>query len=196
MKAIIQVDDGTSDPLEPKAVDRPLASDHDVLLREPRRAPRLPPRWFIRSFWVLHRALHAVSGGRFGLRSARADRWGMLRLRTVGRHTGEERTAILGYLEDGPDVVTLAMNGWADPEPAWWLNLQAHPDARIDLTSGSRTVRARAANGDERARLWAKWVGLGDGTDDYAALRSRETAVVILEPRSEPGHEAGEVDTI
>jgi hypothetical protein len=78
---------------------------------------------------------------------------------------------------------TLAMNGWANPEPAWWLSLQAHPDARIDLTSGSRRVRARAANGDERARLWAMWVGLGDGTDDYAALRSRETAVVILEPR-------------
>jgi len=187
MKAIVQDDDGTSDPLEPNVVVRPLASDHDVLLREPRRAPRLPPRWFIRSFWVLHRALHAVSGGRLGLRSARADRWGMLRLRTVGRRSGEERTAILGYFEDGPDLVTMAMNGWADPEPAWWLNLQAHPDARIDLTSESRTVRARAANGDERARLWAKWVGLGDGTDAYAALRSRETAVVILEPRPERG---------
>ena len=42
---------------------------------------------------------------------------GMLRLRTVGRRTGEERTAILGYFEDGPDLVTMAMNGWADPSP-------------------------------------------------------------------------------
>jgi deazaflavin-dependent oxidoreductase (nitroreductase family) len=151
----------------------------------PMRTQRLPPRWFIRSFWVIHRALHAVSGGRFGLRSARADRWGMLRLTTVGRRTGEERTAILGYLDDGPNLVTLAMNGWADAEPAWWLNLQAQPDARVDLTTGRRMVRARAANGDERARLWAKWVDLDDGTDAYAALRSGETAVVVLEPRPE-----------
>ena len=69
-----------------------------------------------------------ATGGRFGLRTARADRWGMMRLRTVGRRSGKERTAILGYFEDGPDLVTMAMNGWADPEPAWWLNLQAQPE--------------------------------------------------------------------
>ena len=161
--------------------------DDDELLRVPRRTPRLPPRWFIRSFWVMHRAVYSVTGGHFGLRTSTADRWGMLRLRTVGRRTGEERTAILGYLEDGPNLITLAMNGWADPEPAWWLNLQAHPNARINLADGSREVSGRIANEDERPRLWAKWVGLGDGTDAYATMRSRETAVVILEPRPEGG---------
>ena len=69
----------------------------------------------------------------------------MLRLRTIGRRTGEERSAILGYFEDGPNLVTLAMNGWAEGEPAWWLNLQAHPDATVDLVGGPRKVRARAA---------------------------------------------------
>jgi deazaflavin-dependent oxidoreductase (nitroreductase family) len=152
-----------------------------------KRAPRLPPRWFIRVFWVMHRAVYSVTGGRFGLRRAKADRWGMLRITTVGRRTGEERTAILGYLEDGPNLTTLAMNGWADPEPAWWLNLQAHPDAKVELSGRSLPVHTRLENGDERARLWARWVALDDGTDAYAALRSRETAVVILEPR--PDHE-------
>ena len=89
----------------------------------PDRAARLPPRWFVRAAWLIHRALYSGTGGRLGLRSATADRWGMMRLRTIGRRTGEERTAILGYFEDGPDLVTMAMNGWADPEPAWWLNL-------------------------------------------------------------------------
>jgi len=79
----------------------------------------------------------------------------MLRLRTVGRRTGQERIAILGYIEDVPNLVTKAMNGWADPEPAWWLNLLAHPDARVDLADGSRLVRGRAATEDERIRLWA-----------------------------------------
>jgi F420H(2)-dependent quinone reductase len=109
----------------------------------------------------------------------------MLRLRTVGRRTGEERIAILGYIEDGPNLVTKAMNGWADPEPAWWLNLLAHPDARVDLVDGSRPVRGRAATDDERPSLWAGWAVHNERLDAYAALRSRQTQVVILEPRSD-----------
>lgn len=121
-----------------------------------------------------------------GLRSPTPDRYGMLRLRTVGRRTGEERIAIVGYYEDGPNLVTMAMNGWGDPEPAWWLNLQAHPNATAELPDGSRAVRGRAANADERPRLWAKWAAYDQGLDSYAARRSRDTQVVILEPRPDP----------
>ncbi len=150
-------------------------------------APSLPPRWFIRLFWVMQRAVYAVTRGRFGLRTATADRWGMLRLRTVGRRSGEERTAILGYFEDGPDLVTMAMNGWADAEPAWWLNLQAQPDVAVDLPGGPRAVRGRAADKEERPRLWARWAAFNKDLelDAFAARRSRETAVVILSPRPE-----------
>ena len=181
----VQGDHGSTNAVERADFDAPGAGDDDVLLRQPRRAPRLPPRWFIRTFWMVHRALYSVTGGRFGLREATTDTWGMLRIRTVGRRTGAERTAILGYLDDGPNLITLAMNGWAEPEPAWWLNLQANPMAKVDLTSGSRNVRARAAHGDERVRLWALWMKFDDGTDAYAAKRSQETAVVVLEPQPE-----------
>ena len=109
----------------------------------------------------------------------------MMRLHTVGRRTGEERIAILGYFEDGPDLVTMAMNGWADPEPAWWLNLQAQPDVTVDLPGGSRAVHARAADKAERPRLWARWAAYDRDVDldAFAARRSRETAVVIMSPR-------------
>ena len=147
------------------------------------KSPFLPPRWFIRSFWAAQRAVYTVTRGRIGLRPATADRWGMLRLRTIGRRSGQERTAILGYFEDGPDLVTMAMNGWADAEPAWWLNLQAQPDVTVDLPGGPRAVRARAAAEHERPRLWAIWANYDKGLDGYAARRSRETAVVILSPR-------------
>jgi deazaflavin-dependent oxidoreductase (nitroreductase family) len=147
---------------------------------------RLPPRWFMRSFWRLQRALYRVSRGRLGLRQATTTQWGMMRLRTLGRRSGAERVAILGYFEDGPDLVTMAMNGWADPEPAWWLNLQAHPDAFVDLPGGPRAVRGRAARPDERPRLWERWKEYdGADLDGFAAYRSRETAVVILSPRTE-----------
>jgi hypothetical protein len=91
---------------------------------------------------------------------------------------------IIAYFEDGSNLVTMAMNGWGDGEPAWWLNLLAHPDANVDLADGPRLVRARAAAGDERSRLWARWRKIDKNLDACAALRSSETAVVILEPRS------------
>jgi F420H(2)-dependent quinone reductase len=147
-------------------------------------SPFLPPRWFVRAAWVIHRAIHRLTGGRMGLWEVKPGKWGTMRLTTVGRHSGKERNAILGYYEDGPNLVTLAMNGWAKPEPAWWLNLQARPDATIALPDGQREVRAHAAAGPERDRLWARWSEFGDNYEAYAQLRPSETAVVVLEPRA------------
>ena len=147
-----------------------------------KKGARLPPRWFVRAAWSTHRGLYRVSGGRVGLRRAKANRWGMMRLTTIGRRTGQERSVILGYFDDGPNLVTMAMNGWADAEPAWWLNLQTHPEARVDLAGGGHSVIGRAAEGEERSRLWARWGEIDTNLDAYAALRSAETAVVILEP--------------
>ena len=109
---------------------------------------------------MLHRAAYAVTGGRIGLRSPTPKNWGMMRLRTVGRRSGAERVAIVGYYEDGPNLVTMAMNGWGDPEPAWWLNIQAHPDITVDLVDGSRTFRARSTrtgSGSRKRSAKAGW---------------------------------------
>jgi deazaflavin-dependent oxidoreductase (nitroreductase family) len=111
----------------------------------------------------------------------------MMHLTTIGRRTGQQRGVILGYLDDGPNLVTLAMNGWGEGEPAWWLNLQAHPEVTVDVADGRRNVRGRAAAGDERSRLWEKWREIDAELDEFAALRSGETAVVVLEP----SHRAG-----
>ena len=147
------------------------------------RAPFLPPRWFIRLAWIVHRAMYAVTRGRRGLWPASVDRWGTMRLTTVGRRTGKKRSAILGYYEDGPNLVTMAMNGWGAPEPAWWLNLQARPEATVDLGNGPIAVSAHAATGEERDRLWARWEHYDKDLEGYAARRSRQTQVVVLEPR-------------
>ncbi len=88
---------------------------------------RLPPRWFVVTFWHAHRLILRASRGRKGLWPPRPGKWGALRLTTTGRRSGEPRSVIVGYYEDGSDLVTMAMNGWGAAEPAWWLNLQAHP---------------------------------------------------------------------
>jgi len=161
-------------PVQPSAID----------------AARLPPRWFIKAFWRVHRLIVRASGARTGLWAPRPDRWGALRLTTTGRRTGEPRSVILGYYEDGPNLVSMAMNGWEPAEPAWWLNLQAEQHATVELPGGTRReVVGRAALGVERERLWERWRELDEKLDRYAARRPRQTAVVVLEPKP-PGDAA------
>jgi len=153
-------------------------------MSESKGKPRIYPLWFMRLFWLNHRRLYRLTGGRLGLWRPKPDGWGAMRLTTVGRRTGAERSVMLGYFEDGPNLVTLAMNGWSAGEPAWWLNLQAHPDVRADLPDGPRLVTGRAAHGGERERLWSRWQEIDKNLDAYAARRPTETAVVVLEPRA------------
>jgi deazaflavin-dependent oxidoreductase (nitroreductase family) len=149
------------------------------------KRPSLPPRWFIRLFWFGHRGLLRLTGSRMGLWRPKLDKWGALRLTTVGRRTGRPRSVVVGYFEDGPNLVTMAMNGWGEAEPAWWLNLQAHPDVEVELVDGRCLVTGRGAAGEERARLWDRWKEINKNLDAYANLRPTETAVVVLEPRGE-----------
>jgi len=154
--------------------------------KEDERSPFLPPRWFIRTAWVAHRVYQRATGGRRGLWPPRPGKWGTMRLMTVGRKTGKEREAIVAYFEDGGNIITLAMNGWGEAEPAWWLNLLDHPDAEVALKDGqTRGVRAHAAVGEERDRLWEAWRSYTPHLDAYATNRPTETAVVILEPRED-----------
>jgi deazaflavin-dependent oxidoreductase (nitroreductase family) len=126
-----------------------------------------------------------VTGGRRGLWKPKPGNWGTIKLTTVGRKTGKEREAILGYFEEGPNLVTMAINGWMEAEPAWWLNLQARPEARVETKDGTRRMRGRVAVGEEHDRLWAKWAEINEKLDGYATRRPGGTAIVILEPVAE-----------
>ena len=152
---------------------------------EAKPSPKVP-HWLIRTIWLVHRAGVRHDRGRFGLRTPTERRWGMLRLTTVGRRSGKDagrdprlhrgRSEHRGAGDerlDGPRSRLVA-------QPA------ALPTASITLPGGeTREVVARAAEGGERERLWRALVGLGTAayTDANAATRSRETAIVIFEPR-------------
>jgi deazaflavin-dependent oxidoreductase (nitroreductase family) len=123
-----------------------------------------------------------LSGGRFLWTPSNKRGWGALRLTTIGRTSGLERSVIVGYLDDGADLVVVAMNGWDEGHPSWWLNLEAHPDAVIRLSGQPpQAVRAREAVDDERDRLWQRWIDVEPDLDGYAGRRTTQAPVVVLE---------------
>ncbi|QDO88246.1 nitroreductase family deazaflavin-dependent oxidoreductase [Ornithinimicrobium ciconiae] len=176
-------------PAEPSALTGraptpPARNAHHITPHNtPRNAPRVSPRWFATRAWATHRNIHRLTGGHLGLWRPRRGGWGTLRVTTTGRRTGQDRSVILGYLEDGADLVTLAMNGWREGEPSWWLNLQTQPDALVETREGARAVRARTASGEEATRLWTLWQDAIRGLDARAAGRATPTTLVLLTPR-------------
>ena len=107
-----------------------------------------------------------------------------LLLTTTGRKTGEKHDLPLIYGRDGNRFIVVASMGGAPDHPGWYKNLQAHPDAEIQVAIEHHVVRARDAAGEERKRLWALMADIFPPYDDYAKLAAghREIPVVILEP--------------
>jgi deazaflavin-dependent oxidoreductase (nitroreductase family) len=129
---------------------------------------------------AVHRLLYRASGGRIGGRV-----WGLrvVLLTTIGRRTGKARTVALCSLRDAEDVVVIASYGGLDRPPAWWLNLEASPQAELQTGRARRAVTARNASPDERARLWAEVTARAPGYMNYERRTTREIPLVILQPR-------------
>jgi deazaflavin-dependent oxidoreductase (nitroreductase family) len=149
-------------------------------------APKLPPPWFIHTFWKGHRLLNRLSGHRLLWPPGGKRGWGAMELTAVGRRSGEPRRVIIAYLEDGPNLLAMAMNGWDEGHPAWWLNVQANPDVVVRLPGQApRPVHAREATGEERERLRQQWAEVDEDLDGYAAKRTTPPAFIVFEPRDE-----------
>jgi len=124
--------------------------------------------------------LYRLSGGRIGGKVGRAP---VLLLTTTGRKSGQQRTAPVVYLADGESVVVINTNAGNARVPAWSLNLKANPQAEVERGRRRYRVRARVAEGDERADLWRRHNEQYAGFDDYQQQLAREASVIVLEPR-------------
>jgi hypothetical protein len=108
---------------------------------EATRMLRVPPPWFVHLAWSVHRALYGLSGGRFPWITSNKRGWGALRLTTVGWKSRQERGLIVGQIEDGPNLVVLAMNGWDEGHPSWWLaNRSPSRSQRVARPTSGRSL--------------------------------------------------------
>jgi deazaflavin-dependent oxidoreductase (nitroreductase family) len=136
-------------------------------------------RWLIALITALHRFVYQRSGGWIG---GRLPGQRFLLLTTTGRRTGRERTMPLLYVPDGDRFIVVGSNGGDDRPPAWWLNLQTRPAAKVQVGRRRHGVTARRAHGAELDGLWTRLEQSYRYYADYRRRTSREIPVVVLEP--------------
>jgi deazaflavin-dependent oxidoreductase (nitroreductase family) len=115
----------------------------------------------------LHAYLYRTTDGRIGRRLVNND---MLLLTTVGRNTGTEHTVPLLYLREGDRLIVIASYGGRPEHPEWYLNLQAHPQASVQILGDRTEVKATTTTDQEHSEWWPR---ITDAYSDYAVYQSR-----------------------
>ncbi len=107
----------------------------------------------------------------------------LLFLTTLGRKTQRIRTRPLPFQRDGANIALTSSNAGRDFHSAWYLNLQANPNAQIRLDGKNIKVKSRPATAEEKERLWAQKVAKGTSSVGFQTLTTRVFPTVILEPQ-------------
>jgi deazaflavin-dependent oxidoreductase (nitroreductase family) len=107
----------------------------------------------------------------------------ILLLTTEGRNSGESRTTPLIHRTDGDRWIVVASKGGAPKNPSWFENLQANPEAVIQVRDEVVPVLATTAEGEERGRLWSRMTEVWPAYDEYQTRTEREIPVVIFTRR-------------
>jgi F420H(2)-dependent quinone reductase len=128
--------------------------------------------------------LYRLTGGGIG---GRRQSMPVLLLNTTGRKSGKKRTVPLGFLRDGSAYVIIASYGGLPRNPAWFLNLESHPEATIQVKKRQMQVKAETANPEKKRELWARLMEVAPGYANYQKRTTRDIPVVILHPVEERG---------
>jgi deazaflavin-dependent oxidoreductase (nitroreductase family) len=120
-----------------------------------------------------------ANGGRVG---GMFEGMPLLLLHHTGAKTGMSRINPLAYQQDGERYVVFASKGGAPENPAWYHNLKAHPNVKIEVGTDTIDAVASEASGEERARLWRTQVERVPQFGDYEAQTPRTIPVMILTP--------------
>jgi deazaflavin-dependent oxidoreductase (nitroreductase family) len=112
-------------------------------------------------------------------------------LTTVGRKSGAERAAPVGWFPgpDGSRLIVASAAG-AQANPAWYYNIAAHPDqVQIEVDGRKIAVTAEQLHGTEREQAWQQIVTAAPRFAQYQQKTDRELPIIRLTPR--PAPEAG-----
>jgi len=128
---------------------------------------------------ALHVSLYRKSDGKFANRIANLP---ILLITTYGRKSGKAHTNPLVYIKDGADYVVSATNNGASVDPGWYRNLQARPEAKIELGDAAFDARVVIANEPERTQLYEKFKAASSNFVKYEKRAQRTLPVIRLKP--------------
>jgi deazaflavin-dependent oxidoreductase (nitroreductase family) len=141
-----------------------------------------PGTWFYsRVAARIDSSLVRVSGGRL---SSVAGLFPIVLLSVRGARSGIERTVPLVYFSDGGDVILMASSFGRPKYPAWYHNVEANPEVRLESMGCTGTFIAEETEGAERERLYdlAKHVYRGYGIYEQRTEGIRHVPVLRLRP--------------
>ncbi len=106
-------------------------------------------------------------------------------LKTVGAKSGEPRTTPVVYRPDGDRLIVFASKAGAPEDPAWFHNIVADPDLKVELGEDgrvvTRTAKAVELHGEERDRLFEQQAADVPTFREYQEKTTRKIPVVALE---------------
>jgi len=131
----------------------------------------------------VHVAIYRLTSGRLGGHVPGLPQARIALIDHTGAKSGKRRTSPLMYCVKGEGIAVVASKGGQPTHPAWYHNLKANPETTVQLRGERRPVRARVADGEERAELWDRCVALFAGYETYRETAApREIPIVVLEP--------------
>jgi deazaflavin-dependent oxidoreductase (nitroreductase family) len=136
---------------------------------------------FARIVTGLHTQVYRQTGGKIGGKAGKAP---MMLLTTTGRRSGQPRTTPIMCIKDGDHYIAIASHGGDDRDPQWFKNLQAKPEATIQVGPDVIPVKAAVATPEEKVVLWPKAVAAYKGYEGYQRKTDRDIPVVILTPQA------------
>jgi len=106
-----------------------------------------------------------------------------LLLFTTGRKSGNESIMPLLYGKIDGGYAIIASKGGHPKHPAWYLNIKAQGEVKVQVAADVFQANTRDASGAERDAIWDQMVAMYPPFGDYkVAAGDREIPVVVLEP--------------
>ena len=127
---------------------------------------------------TLHRSLIKVTAGKRGWNA-----YGMpvIKLTTIGRVSGQDRTVMLtSPISFDGDICLVASKGGDDRHPEWYMNLLKNPKVKIETQSENKTMFAHVLGDEHYAEVWEKITDKYPNYGTYQNKTQRKIPIIAL----------------
>ena len=138
----------------------------------------MPNDSFMKLANTLHRSLIKVTAGKRGWNA-----YGMpvIKLTTIGRVSGQDRTVMLtSPISFDGDICLVASKGGDDRHPEWYMNLLKNPKVKIETQSENKTMFAHVLGDEHYEEVWEEITDRYPNYGTYQNKTQRKIPIIAL----------------